>query len=219
MTRLVGVSDAAGISETKTCSRCDFPKPIGEFSLKKKSTGERRSECKKCRVDAHAAHVAQCKSDGVCPDCRASTDGERLYCDKCRAKRAKASRAKRARRKSARRCVHCGTPSGRLSLCKGCRPIYAAHNKRLRDKNKQAVLDHYGHACACCGEARSAFLTIDHIDGGGNKHRKEIGGSAHLHSWLIKNKFPDGFRTLCFNCNCGRRFTGGVCPHELERKT
>lgn len=36
--------------------------------------------------------------------------------------------------------------------------------------------------------------------GGGSKHRKEI-GVASTYSWLKKNKYPEGFRVLCWNCN------------------
>ena len=43
-------------------------------------------------------------------------------------------------------------------------------------------------------------LTIDHIKGGGTKHRKKIKGEK-ITVWLKKNNFPKGFQTLCFNCN------------------
>lgn len=76
---------------------------------------------------------------------------------------------------------------------------------------RKEVLNHYGNKCACCAEETKEFLTIDHINGGGGKHRKEING--HVYRWLKKNNFPDGFRLLCYNCNCARGFYG-VCPHE-----
>ncbi len=89
-------------------------------------------------------------------------------------------------------------------------------HRRYTQRLRARVLAKYGSGCACCGEARLAFLTIDHIDGGGNKHRKELTGSGsgeHLYRWLRDNNYPSGFQVLCWNCNCGRSLNGGVCPH------
>jgi hypothetical protein len=86
--------------------------------------------------------------------------------------------------------------------------------QQLMATRKQIVLNHYGNTCECCGEPLVEFLTIDHINGGGNKHRKSI-GNIHFYSWLIKNNFPIGYRTLCMNCNFATRY-GAVCPHKLQ---
>ena len=42
---------------------------------------------------------------------------------------------------------------------------------------REGVIKEYGKKCRCCGVIEIEFLTIDHINGGGNKHRKEIGES------------------------------------------
>jgi hypothetical protein len=72
--------------------------------------------------------------------------------------------------------------------------------------------------CSClgCKEDVFEFLTIDHINGGGGRHRAEVGSGNRFYRWLIKNGFPEGFRTLCYNCNNGIRITGDVCPHERQ---
>ena len=58
------------------------------------------------------------------------------------------------------------------------------------------------------------FLSIDHIYSGGNKHIKQLGGNGTaIYSWLIKNNFPHGFRTLCYNCNCSIG-AYSYCPHH-----
>jgi len=76
---------------------------------------------------------------------------------------------------------------------------------------KMRCLHAYGGRCACCGIDHTEFLCIDHIDGGGNKQRKELGGgSSRLHPWLVKNNFPPGYQILCFNCNAGKE--RGLCP-------
>ncbi len=82
----------------------------------------------------------------------------------------------------------------------------------MKQKAKKLVFEHYGRKCACCGEEEEMFLTMDHINGGGIRHRKKIGMKIHV--WLFKNNFPDGFQTLCFNCNWGKYINGGVCPHK-----
>ncbi|KKM23300.1 hypothetical protein LCGC14_1616610 [marine sediment metagenome] len=72
---------------------------------------------------------------------------------------------------------------------------------------RQEVLTHYGDgklACVICGENKLLCLTIDHINGGGNKHRKALGLRAGMefYRWLRKQGYPLGFRTLCRNCQC-----------------
>jgi len=79
------------------------------------------------------------------------------------------------------------------------------------------VIDAYGGKCACCGETRKEYLTIDHVDGGGEKHKREMGfsTSTQFYRWLKKNNYPEGFQVLCFNCNCGKH-AYSVCPHNKD---
>lgn len=69
--------------------------------------------------------------------------------------------------------------------------------------------------CSCCGELNEEFLTIDHINGGGNKHRKSLGliGGRRFYQWLKKNGYPSGYRVLCFNCNMAFGLFN-YCPHQ-----
>lgn len=72
---------------------------------------------------------------------------------------------------------------------------------------KMDVLSHYGNGkCACvkCGFDDIRALSIDHINGNGRKHTRIIGG-GHFYTWLKLNNFPEGFQTLCFNCNWIKR--------------
>jgi hypothetical protein len=113
-------------------------------------------------------------------------------------------------------CGSCGlAPCGANSECENCR---ARHRDRAREIRVEAI-QHYGGMCACCGEKRFEFLAIDHIDGGGNEHRRQIAEAGQRNSnftqWLKKNGFPAGFRVLCHNCNMARGFYG-QCPHEKE---
>ena len=102
---------------------------------------------------------------------------------------------------------------------KRCR-IYAFKNKEKINnyskqwsrRNREDVLAHYGNKCECCGEDKKEFLSIDHINGGGNKHRKDI-GHLNIYVWLKRNNYPKGFRILCHNCNMAKAFYG-YCPHK-----
>lgn len=98
----------------------------------------------------------------------------------------------------------------------------AHKNDRLRKsraKLRDAIYEHYGNVCACCGETNPLFLSIDHVNGGGRGHRKSLGPKAGTHAMLYdikKRGFPPDFQLLCFNCNCGRARNGGICPHKEE---
>lgn len=89
---------------------------------------------------------------------------------------------------------------------------------RCRMNDKRRCLEHYSKSslrCACCNESIYDFLTIDHVNGGGNKHRKSLGliSSNSFFRWLIKNNFPGGYIVLCYNCNCSKGKLG-YCPHS-----
>lgn len=88
---------------------------------------------------------------------------------------------------------------------------------RLRVKRR--VFAHYSKEdpprCECCGELHEEFLSIDHINGGGTRHRGQIGRS-YLYFWLIKQNFPEGFRVLCHNCNQASGSLG-KCPHQRNK--
>lgn len=120
---------------------------------------------------------------------------------------------------------------GRANWCKSCLKKYrverhkrepdyfAAISRRKNRKLRLEVLTYYSGGpptCACCGENHFEFLAIDHINGGGNKHRKEVGTST-MYNWLRKHNFPEGFRVLCHNCNLAIGFYG-TCPHETEQR-
>jgi len=87
------------------------------------------------------------------------------------------------------------------------------NNRNIKNHNNKRLmcLNHYGGECACCGEKRREFLSIDHINGNGKQHRKECGG--HTADWLASRNFPEGFRVLCHNCNQALGLYG-YCPHN-----
>lgn len=87
-------------------------------------------------------------------------------------------------------------------------------SKESRERLREQILTRYGRSCACCGETTPVFLTIDHIKGGGQKHMREI-GKRNLWGWLRAQGFPDGYQTLCWNCNAAKGILG-ACPHASD---
>jgi len=99
-----------------------------------------------------------------------------------------------------------------------CRECYNDDVRQRSLELKIKIMYHYGEGkCECCGEGDIDILTIDHINGQGNSHRRSIGnnGGQHMYRWLRQNDFPEGFRVLCMNCNASLGMHG-YCPHELE---
>lgn len=101
---------------------------------------------------------------------------------------------------------------------------YAEYNRKSNLKLKRQVMDAYGGHCTCCGETELVFLTIDHVNNDGAEHRRQIAaeigatwsqGGSRTYRWLRDNGFPEGFQVLCANCNCGKQWNGGVCPHQV----
>lgn len=114
---------------------------------------------------------------------------------------------------------------GRQALqCDSCR-VKRAEKYRLKGKpqhlaNKLKAFAAYGSVCSCCGETDPMCLAIDHINGGGNAHKREIGhGIDGIYSWLIKHNFPSGFQVLCHTCNQAKQLNGNVCPHQTQVRT
>lgn len=92
-------------------------------------------------------------------------------------------------------------------ICEKGKQYYAANKLIIAKRNflylnklKREVINHYGGKCVHCGETDIFILTIDHIDGGGIKHFKEI--HRNFYRWLKDNNYPKkGFQVLCRNCN------------------
>lgn len=82
-------------------------------------------------------------------------------------------------------------------------------------RKREIVIKAYGSACQCCGENESAFLAIDHVQGGGTKERAQGITSRRLYLKLIRENFPDTYQLLCHNCNTAK-YRLGTCPHVLN---
>jgi hypothetical protein len=82
-------------------------------------------------------------------------------------------------------------------------------NRKYYTLAKVEVLRHYSNnpypKCVRCGEVDIRCLTIDHINGGGNRERKETSGRK-VYTWLRNIGFPKGYQTLCMNCQLKKRW-------------
>jgi hypothetical protein len=73
--------------------------------------------------------------------------------------------------------------------------------KNYRKRNKVLVIGYYSNGtnqCARCGYKDMRALQIDHVNGGGEEHRRVI--KQDFYVWLIKNSYPEGYQVLCANC-------------------
>lgn len=89
---------------------------------------------------------------------------------------------------------------------------------RLRNvRIRKEMISAYGGACSCCRERIPEFLTLDHILGGGDAHRRSSGGGNKMLMELRLKGWPkDDYRLLCMNCNWATRYKQ-PCPHEAEQ--
>lgn len=84
------------------------------------------------------------------------------------------------------------------------------HARRVR--LKQELVAGYGGRCTCCGESEIAFLTVEHVNGGGRAHHARR-HSTGIYLDVINAGFPAEFTVLCMNCNFARRGNKS-CPHQ-----
>lgn len=99
------------------------------------------------------------------------------------------------------------------------RAAHSARNITYRAKLRSDALEAYGGKCECCGESRSEFLALDHIDGGGTKERRELASNTSSGVYRLARDagFPkDKYRLLCHNCNQSMGWYG-YCPHQKEK--
>ena len=79
------------------------------------------------------------------------------------------------------------------------------YSKNRRREFKRLVLERYGNVYTLCNFSDIRALQIDHINNNGAEERKSLGGQNvsgwRFYEYLIKNGLPDGYQTLCANCN------------------
>lgn len=185
----------------KTCPICKEER-VDSWFYKNPNTGKLSSFCRPCKREWERKHRVKHREEyriNAVERRRSNPDAAREACYRWREKNPKKWKAVGDRWASKNRIVY---------------------EAERRQTVRQNVFEAYGgFVCACCGEKEPMFLTIDHVENDGNKHRKELatkigkGGTAFF-DWLKRNKFPPGFQVLCRNCNWGKHANGGICPHR-----
>ncbi len=162
----------------------------------------------KCQVCIDKAKISRDKTTaarkaaGLCTACGKPAKAGCTLCQRDIDKLSATSSKHYARRKAAGTCCYCkAAPEPGHTMCAD----HLEQTRQQRERLKREVMEAYGGAKCCrCSEVDLRFLEIDHIDGGGRKHLREVvgGGAGHaLYGWLKRNNFPPGFRVLCRPCN------------------
>ncbi len=146
--------------------------------------------------------------------CKNMHDTEFGLCPKCREYGRQAS----VRRRRRGVCVVCGknAPRPYRSSCQACSDKRSKYHRNRAEAVKSHLIELYGGCCQCCGEKNPKFLVFDHINNDGKSDRAKLGvhSGTHFKFKLIKVEKRTDIRILCFNCNCGRAYNNGICPHE-----
>lgn len=92
------------------------------------------------------------------------------------------------------------------------------YGREQRKRIKVEILTYYSNgelACVQCGESRLAALSIDHLNNNGAEEKRRLGGAGlTTYYWLRRNNFPEGYQTLCMNCQFVKKeqvFLAGLC--------
>lgn len=143
----------------------------------------------------------------ICTTCKKTHSESTVRCASCKERSRGYQRKFLNRGKENNMCRLCAVrkPDEGLKSCTKCRT-------RIRDRKKvvkKEVFAHYGGRCVFCMESDLRHLTIDHIDGNGAEHRREMqpGGrfcGDTIYSWLKRNDWPTGYQILCWNCNTAK---------------
>lgn len=95
------------------------------------------------------------------------------------------------------------------------------HKLQIRQRQliiKTQVLTHYGNGklnCVKCGFSDIRALCLDHINGGGSKQRSNSFRGGYYKYYLLKTQiYPNGYQTLCMNCNYSKRITNNECLRD-----
>lgn len=211
---------------------------------KRTSTHEQRKAWEKAKHERHRAERE--KAVRRCPCCKRELDranftraisGPRWnWCRACRLADADRRRGRANRLGIEITCALCSvtlpatlenfykhpnSKHGLMTRCKKCYDTYVRTKNRIsRNRLREELLLHYSGGdyihCVCCGETRWEFMSLDHINGDGQKERESYSSANTYWASFRKRGFPPGYRTLCHNCNLAHGFFG-YCPHERER--
>lgn len=120
-------------------------------------------------------------------------------------------------RKQCKLCRRASANAAHHSNIEGARKSWRDRSRQVRAVLRKEFIVAYGGKCTCCDETEEAFLTMEHINGGGTKHRKAVGhDSIKIVREIKRQGWPkDKYTLLCMNCNHARAIRG-ICPHQIR---
>jgi len=202
--RAICVDDTSALS--KRCTKCHKTKPLDEFYRDKTNKEHNKgSWCKEC-AKAKSAKYRESHSEEA-------QEYSRLYYE-LHSEEAREYRRRYRKdypekiREENRRYKRTHPNKGKES------------SRRYQRALKIEILSYYSDGnlkCVICAEKRLACLSIDHIRGGGEAHRKEIKGTGggFFYKWLKKNGYPNGYQVLCMNCQWIKREKNNECHRSI----
>jgi hypothetical protein len=149
--------------------------------------------------------------------------GNQKYCEACKRLRRQEYASQYGRQYYAQNAlrIKARTKTWRVANPDLVRYYSRNHARKMSKIVRREVIGYYSKgtfACMCCGESEFDFLAIDHVSGNANRISKEQGlprAGNHFYKWLFKNNFPDGYETLCANCNLSKE-KHGICVHKTN---
>ncbi len=146
--------------------------------------------CNKCRLDKKVELFSNNKRN---------RDGKHHWCKECSSILEKEWRLKNPDRQR--------TPEAKKKHAE----YFQRNKKEIEAKRKTQYMElkikaltHYSGGdyphCVKCGIDDVDVLCLDHINGGGTKERRQT-NRKDIHRILYSKNYPDGFQTLCANCN------------------
>lgn len=181
------------------------------------TTGSRCRPCMDRNAADQKARGQRFKEAGLCWTCGKCPPKEGItICEDCSARLTKDSAKRYHKRKEAELCSYCGRERAPgYVVCRYHLDTYRDYRAQIK---LEALTAYGGVKCVGCSEATFEILEIDHIEGGGCKHRKEVncGGGGHgFYQWLKRNNYPAGFRVLCPTCN-KKAYAGVPFPNQQD---
>lgn len=163
------------------------------------------------------------RAKGLCQSCGIEPlmVGSTTKCNDCSDLQRTAKKTLYHDRIKKNQCTRCGKDELYTNTkCSSCASDDVLYKKRNHVKLKYEVIGHYGGICVCCGESWLEFLTLDHTNNDGAKHRLKLktweATGIGFYKWVKRNGFPNDLQVLCWQCNCGKNFNGGICPHRVR---
>lgn len=179
---------------TKICGDCGHQGPLKDFPMySTRNKIYHRNQCKPC-------YKIRAKSYNTKTPIVANIYGEEMACKKCQIVKP----------------LNEFYPSGSGYVRRTCIKCYDAVNSLAIRAAKMRLncLEVYGGECKCCGEQETVFLTFDHVNGDGAKHRETTRSGYSFYKWMKDNDYPNSIRILCYNCNWATY--RGECPHQRD---